>query len=210
MTEFHDNTKIYENEGIDNNTIKDTFDKFESEINDSGYYIDINDEDTKVELRRCMCKDVNSLVITGPLNPSNPAYDNDRICEKTPGGKCGLYHCECYEEFDWYTGQCSYCDDFIESKTKAKRIPLHSGGFKGCFCSNKCLHECYADNTSAIEHMLIEIMQEFQNIIDVYNTEDFNKTNTACVESDNCEDDEEEYINEEETFVPMEPESFDI
>lgn len=208
MSNSSENVLIYENDGINSTTIKETFYRFEDELYDTGYILDLDDEDTKVELRRCMCRDVRTLSITGPLNPSNPAYDNERICLNTPGGRCGMYYCECYEECDWYTGKCSYCDELIESKRKAKRIPMHAGGFKGCLCSNRCVHECLSDNTSAIEHSLVEIMQKFQDIIDTYEDEDFKDRNDVYI--DNESDENDDHFNEDEYPNNIEPEMFDI
>lgn len=181
--------------------VKETMDKFEDEICDTCYELDLDDEDTQIEIRRCLETNLEKLSTTGPLNPANPLYCEVKECEETPGGKCGLYHCMCHEEDrEWYTGQCSYCEEFIESKKHAKRIPHYYGGFKGCYCSNKCLHECLSENTSAIEHVLIELMQYFQNIIDAYEEEDFNDRNDCLYVEPYEEEHELEYSSSDEEY----------
>lgn len=191
----------YENDGITDHTIKGLIANFESELFDTGYQIDIKDPDTINEMRRCRCKDIKLLCQVGPLNPSNPLYDNTETCPTTLGGKCGLYTCVCYEESDeWFTGFCSYCDEKIDDTMNAKRIPLASGGFKGCFCSNNCIHECLSDNTAAIEHILVEIMQEYQNIIDTYYMEEIlkHKFSTHGSEEQDGDDGDDEGDEEDE------------
>jgi hypothetical protein len=184
-------------EQYDNLDVSKTITQFETEISDTGYVLDLTDEDTLIEVRRCLTFDLEKLCETGPLNPSNPLYGDLKLCEKTPGKKCGLYHCECYEESEWYTGKCSYCEEYIESKKKAKRIPYYYGGFKGCFCSNTCLHECLSENTAAIEHVLIELMQYFQNIIDAYEEEEFNSRNEGVTYYNSENDTSDEQDNED-------------
>jgi len=174
----------YENHGISRDTFKELMSNFENELFNTGYDINLKDPDTITELRRCRCKDIKLLCQVGPLNPSNPLYDNHNKCLTTFGGKCGLYTCICREDEDeWFKGFCSYCEEPIQDKFNAKRIPLAAGGFKGCFCSNSCAHECLSENTAAIEHVLIEIMQEYQNIIDTYYLEESIKDKNFSLES---------------------------
>lgn len=165
----------YKNEGVTEKEIEKMFDIFSEEIHASGYELDFNDEETKTEIRRCLCEDLEFLSLVGPLNPQNLSYHNEEPCKCTPGGICGMYFCMCYEQKEkdnWYTGMCSYCEESIEDITEARRIPLHSGSFLGCFCKNpECLHAVYVENKSAVEHILIEIMNYMAKIVEKYQME---------------------------------------
>jgi hypothetical protein len=188
-----DQLQKYENEGVGKKELDDMFDNFEDEMELSPYKLDFNDEETKTEIRRCLCEDVGFLSTVGPLNPQNLQYDNDTPCKCTPGGICGMYFCMCYENDEkdtWFTGICSFCEESIESIADARRIPLYSGGFLGCFCKNPhCLHCVYSENETAVEHKLIEIMNYMSRVIDVYRKEN----NIVIVDDDTIfEDDEEE------------------
>lgn len=191
-----------------NTSVNETINIFERNLCKNFYEIDLEDVDTKKELKRCITTDVDLLIKVGPLNPSNPEYDNELICKETKGGKCGSYFCLCCEDEEtenWFTGICSYCDEEIEHFKLARRIPLHYGGFKGCFCSTECIHIVLSENTYAIEHKLAEIMEEFYLLINIKEYE--NSFFMPEEEPDEAEEDfipEEETYEDEEDFIPEE------
>lgn len=168
----------FSNDGINSETMNKMLDSVEEEISHPKFKLNFEDEDTLVELRRCFCDDLELLSRVGFFNPQNLLYDNDTPCQKSPGGLCSMYFCMCYEDEEdetWFTGVCSYCNTHIDQITDARRLPLFSGGFKGCFCKNPdCLHEMYIENESAVEHILIEIMNYYCKMIDSYHEESLN------------------------------------
>ena len=84
-----------------------------------------------------------TTTMLGPRN-DNPAQES---C--TPLG-CRLFSCMCSEDqfaqlddvsfvdTRWFTGQCMNCGTRLSSPRHAWRYPLHSGGYKGCYCSGSC------------------------------------------------------------------------
>lgn len=90
----------------------------------------------------------------GPVNSfySN-IIDNEHECSKYGG--CRMLLCneypddDCYKKMDimsdnniipdWFTGKCLICERKIREKHHALRLPLHRGGWKGCYCSFSCL-----------------------------------------------------------------------
>jgi hypothetical protein len=85
--------------------------------------------------------------IHGPANPLIGAdLTIDDECS-TYGG-CRMLLCTCFEEdeeyeeeraSDWYTGMCDGCDRSIAKRWYAVRFPLSGGGWKGCYCSTRCM-----------------------------------------------------------------------
>ena len=50
---------------------------------------------------------------------------------------------ELYEndgKVSWFKGKCDSCRNFILDISHALRFPNRDGGWKGCYCSFKCLH----------------------------------------------------------------------
>lgn len=126
------------------------------------YDVDVDDEETLCEYRRCFCDNVNFLSQYGPLNPQKPREGEILFCDASPGGRCAMMTCDCHDdEDDWYSNLCDYCGTEIEGKHMATRIPMYYGGFKGCYCSKRCLHLVFADNTYSCEHVLIEIISAY-------------------------------------------------
>jgi hypothetical protein len=151
--------------------------EFEDTTNDLmeeiGGGLDFTDETVKTEVRRCLGRaTLPGLYHNGPLNPANPIYVDDVVCRTTPGGMCALYDCMCYEDTDdWFTGYCAYCGEVVPDKESASRIMFHYGGFQGCYCSKRdyeCLRMVYAENPSAIEHILIGVLSYQRHIIREY------------------------------------------
>lgn len=129
---------------------------------DEQYELDVEDEETLCEFRRCYCGDTNFLSTYGPINPLRPREGNVLLCSSSPNGTCAMMVCDCHDdEEDWYSGSCDFCGVRIEGRHEAVRIPMYHGGFKGCYCSKQCMHLVFADNTHSWEHVLIEIMYAF-------------------------------------------------
>ena len=85
--------------------------------------------------------------VHGPANPLLGAdLTLDDVCS-TYGG-CRMLLCTCFEEDeeyeeeraeDWYTGMCDGCDRSISKRWYAVRLPLAGGGWRGCYCSTRCM-----------------------------------------------------------------------
>ena len=85
--------------------------------------------------------------VHGPANPLLGAdLTLDDVCS-TYGG-CRMLLCTCFEEDeeyeeeraeDWYTGMCDGCDRAIAQRWYAVRLPLAGGGWRGCYCSTRCM-----------------------------------------------------------------------
>ena len=56
-------------------------------------------------------------------------------CKKYGG--CRMYSCACVEE-SWYKNKCIACKEDIPTIYEAIRIPIESGGWRGCYCSHEC------------------------------------------------------------------------
>lgn len=67
-------------------------------------------------------------------------------------------------ERSWFTGQCQYeeCKTHkIQAHHYALRLPLMYGGWKGCYCSFKCLEACTNDSyTRTMIHIMKEQIME--------------------------------------------------
>ena len=86
--------------------------------------------------------------IHGPANPligADLTLADDECCLY---GGCRMLLCTCFEEDqeteeeradDWYTGMCDGCDRAISKRWYAVRLPLSGGGWRGCYCSTRCM-----------------------------------------------------------------------
>lgn len=86
--------------------------------------------------------------IYGPANPQIGADLTDHENECCVYGGCRMLLCTCFEEDpereeeradDWYTGMCDGCDRAIRHRWYAVRLPLAGGGWRGCYCSTRCM-----------------------------------------------------------------------
>lgn len=93
----------------------------------------------------------------GPVNSSyscSVVIDKNHECLKYGG--CRMLLCNEYPEVDvygeqidltaknvivtdWFKSKCNQCHKKIRSKNHALRLPLHFGGWQGCYCSFECL-----------------------------------------------------------------------
>jgi hypothetical protein len=97
------------------------------------------------------------FMILGPVNPivEGDFTQQDHICFKYGG--CRMFYCNCYES-DWlnpedetrpyypnvplwFTGICEECGREVEKRCYAVRRPLPQGGWRGTYCSWKCLYD---------------------------------------------------------------------
>jgi hypothetical protein len=86
--------------------------------------------------------------IHGPANPiigTDLTLPDDECCMY---GGCRMLLCTCFEEDaemeeqradEWFTGLCDGCDRAISKRWYAVRIPLPGGGWRGCYCSTRCM-----------------------------------------------------------------------
>lgn len=88
--------------------------------------------------------------VVGPINAlyGSDLADRENICCRYGG--CTMFYCQQFEiadeddldvegDVDWFRGACDYCDLRIEERWHACRRPLIHGGWKGCFCSWRCV-----------------------------------------------------------------------
>ena len=84
--------------------------------------------------------------IMGPVNPSfNSDFTIQHLCYSVGGGH-RMFYCTCYEidvedepRDEWFTGSCQVCLKRIKNRANAMRLPLATGGFRGCYCSVQCV-----------------------------------------------------------------------
>jgi hypothetical protein len=110
------------------------------------------------------------FAIYGPTNTNldqyvRPNYENE--CSRYGG--CRMFLCVCNEQEDplgqdyseleetnyedWFTGNCQSCHSKIKYRHYAIREPQIQGGWRGCFCSIKCLSE-QIDKNPVLQTML--------------------------------------------------------
>lgn len=49
----------------------------------------------------------------------------------------------------WFRGSCDYCLKFIRTQQHALRLPWADGGWRGCYCSFRCMHSELDDEQAA-------------------------------------------------------------
>lgn len=107
----------------------------------------------------------------GPVNSiySSAVIDQDHICGKHGG--CRMFLCSEFEDndydeeesvLDWFFRRCQVCDKSIEHRTHSLRMPLSHGGWKGCYCSFKCLEEDIPDEITSL--MVGRIKEQLETI----------------------------------------------
>lgn len=116
----------------------------------------------------------------GPVNTfySYKPDDDDDCCKY---GGCRMFLCNEYEDTDdsgiqidimsideqqfdlhWFRGCCQVCDKPISNEHYALRMPLVGGGWKGCFCSEKCLLDSSFDKHT--KFLIQNMMDQLQTI----------------------------------------------
>ncbi len=85
--------------------------------------------------------------IWGPINRGEVEF----CCGAPNGiGPHRMLYCNCFDGdedkevdsgYDWFDGRCDNCGKKIGNKARSIRRPIVGGGWKGCYCSEKCLRE---------------------------------------------------------------------
>lgn len=88
--------------------------------------------------------------------PENRFEDRDCIANPEGKGPCRMLVCTCryvndtddvvintsdHSDIDWFAGKCDSCDKYIRDRSHSLRFPHLNGGWKGCYCSVKCLND---------------------------------------------------------------------
>jgi hypothetical protein len=120
----------------------------------------------------------NDRIVFNFLGPANPIFgplDPDSTCCRYGG--CRMFTCidlENEDEFgvidydnpeesiEWFTGSCEYCHRKIAKPIYAVRRPFPFGGWKGCFCSFKCLR-AVVPLQDVITHFIINLVENEMN-----------------------------------------------
>jgi hypothetical protein len=74
----------------------------------------------------------------------------------------GLLH-----EINWFTGQCDKCPNKIKWKHYALRMPLETGGWRGCYCSFECIRDDI-DEENGIRLRLVEGFRGMYEVSGIY------------------------------------------
>lgn len=151
--------------------------------------IELMNEAVKEQLRSELQNDVEMFKILGPANPNlGGNLSDDNICNVYGGHR--MFLCNCFVDLDdtlygeddldfdqnlivdneeiipndeyayWFSGTCNQCFLNIRSKYHAIRRPLPFGGWKGTFCSVKCLKEYRKQH-----HRLDILMEQMIDIV---------------------------------------------
>lgn len=121
-------------------------------------------------------------------------------------GGCRMLICRCFEryddddienqdvpdlsdEVDWFTDSCQECGNRIAKKWYALRLPLTTGGWRGCYCSWKCVKQ-QSDNV--LQDQLVEINQA--------NIETIGISDRLDIQQGLSIDDQEEQEDDEDVF----------
>lgn len=127
----------------------------------------------------------------GPVNSIyslTEDYDFNHQCNRYGG--CRMFLCTEFEDkneegfeldvmsayptlaADWYSGKCDNCTFNIVDRKSAVRQPLLNGGWKGCFCSVKCIRECSKNDdflSNNINYsLMIDRIEKYLNTIGIY------------------------------------------
>jgi len=109
---------------------------------------------TKIEIDQIKCEDefkglVEFLLKIQPYEAEsgNQLVDhflgipNSKVGKKCRAinGKCRMLTCDCFENGDWFAGECYDCHHKIEKREYAIRYPVPRGGWECCFCSLECM-----------------------------------------------------------------------
>lgn len=127
---------------------------------------------------RSLAENEELFAIFGPVNTIfDDELVNDQSSDRKYGG-CRMFTCIEFEEFlepgqgqvvyplseykpsDWFTGSCQVCHLKIKRYAHAIRLPLDYGGWRGCYCSEKCLRRDAEDNplvSSNIDAMMSQL-----------------------------------------------------
>ena len=121
------------------------------------------------------------FVILGPANAivESDLADDDGLDHKYGG--CRMLTCIEFEDFldpseeivydyseykptDWFTGHCQVCHLRIRRPAHAIRMPLEHGGWRGCYCSEKCLRKDIPRDNILISALLDQVIVDLNKI----------------------------------------------
>jgi len=119
----------------------------------------ISKEETKLDYN-------NPVRVWGPMNAIE-----DFDCSAAPEGKgpCRMLQCMCLEQEDgpeiydssegltWFKGKCEVCEKKILDISHALRQPHRNGGWKGCYCSFKCIIKEPEFDIEEEEHLVLNL-----------------------------------------------------
>jgi len=69
-----------------------------------------------------------------------------------------------YKPTDWFTGHCQVCHLRIRRPAHAIRMPLEHGGWRGCYCSEKCLREDVPRTNLLISALIDQTISDLNRI----------------------------------------------
>ncbi len=109
------------------------------------------------------------------LGPVNPLMDSSY--EELEYGGERMFTCNIYDydpvdgqQIDWYTGSCEQCTKQLRRRWHAVRMPRPHGGWKGCFCSWKCVRDqlLLFPKPEIITDLMINLFEKQINSIKVF------------------------------------------
>lgn len=68
---------------------------------------------------------------------------------------------------EWFTESCQNCHRVIRKKCYAVRMPIESGGWRGCYCSFLCLRE-QTETANNVRHRMINWFEELYYSYGIY------------------------------------------
>lgn len=124
--------------------------------------------------RENLADDVPIYRILGPANAMADINlaDEGECCRY---GGCRMFTCvhfegdpdipdEDQEDIDWFTGVCEECHLKIRVRVHAVRMPLIHGGWKGCYCSWKCVRQSLTQPDIAINAIIDRLERQLIRI----------------------------------------------
>ncbi len=128
-----------------------------------------------------LADDEDIFAILGPANAivDSDLADDDGLDRKYGG--CRMLTCIEFEDFldpseeivydyseytptDWFTGHCQVCHLKIRRPAHAIRMPLEHGGWRGCYCSEKCLRKGVPSDNILISALVDQVMSDLMRI----------------------------------------------
>lgn len=111
--------------------------------------------------------------ILGPIHQvTGINYEKDDIYKHC------MFSCDYYDYdedldiyMDWFVGNCNYCSKKIRRRVHAVREPQFEGGWKGCFCSWRCVYDNYLELPNK-EFGIKEMISEYSKRIEKFGIQD--------------------------------------
>jgi hypothetical protein len=111
--------------------------------------------------------------ILGPIHQvTGINYEKDDIYKHC------MFSCDYYDYdedndmyMDWFTGNCDYCSKKIRRRVHVVREPQFEGGWKGCYCSWRCVYDNYLELPNK-EFGIKEMISEYSKRIEKFGIQD--------------------------------------